>query len=70
MLLMHIETSSVAIKITESPEIVICILKESMRLKNEMNFYEKKWRVKKIRKAMKEMSKLSNTVSNKSSKPM
>ena len=42
MLLMHIETSSVAIKITESPEIVICILKESMRLKNEMNFYEKK----------------------------
>lgn len=42
MLLMHIETSSVAIKITESPEIVIRILKESMRLKNEMNFYEKK----------------------------
>lgn len=39
---MHIEISSVAIKITESPEIVIRILKESMRLENKMNFYKKK----------------------------
>lgn len=60
---MHIEISSVAIKITESPEIVIRILKESMRLENKMNFNKKKKRgVKKIRKAMKEMTKLTTSL--------